>query len=382
MAEQPELRAHVVDYGKPTTDSPSRPTSRRIDGLDIARAFAIFGMVLVNFKVTMGTQGSGPSWLETLASTVDGRAAATFVVLAGIGASLGSRRARESTDRGIRKDARVTLLRRGAFLFVLGWLLYTVWPPDILHFYGVYLTVGAVLLFAPTRHLVMVSVTAMVISALFIVGFDYFANWDLNDLSYRGVATPTGFFRNLFLDGFHPVFPWISLYIFGMWLGRTDLRDSRWLRRLALAAGSVVVVTETIAWVNVGPKGSTPALAPDDWRWLLSVDPIPPMPFYLLAGAGTAVLVIVGSIWLRSHIRHTITEPLVSTGKLALTIYVAHVLVGMAILEQMGKLENQTIGFAVAATFVFSGAATLFAWVWCRRFTRGPLEWLMRKVAG
>ncbi len=382
MTEQPELRAHVVDHGKPTTDSPSLPTSQRIDGLDIARAFAIFGMVLVNFKVTMGTQGSGPSWLETLASTVDGRAAATFVVLAGIGASLGSRRARESADRGIRKDARVTLLRRGAFLFVLGWLLYTVWPPDILHFYGVYLTVGAVLLFAPTRHLVTVSVTAMAISALFIVGFDYFANWDLNDLSYRGIATPTGFFRNLFFDGFHPVFPWISLYIFGMWLGRTDLRDSRWLRRLALASGSVVAVTETIAWVNVGPKGSTPALAPDDWRWLLSVDPIPPMPLYLLAGAGTAVLVIVGSIWLRNHIRHAITEPLVSTGKLALTIYIAHVLVGMAILEQMGKLENQTIGFAVAATLVFSGAATLFAWAWCRRFTRGPFEWLMRKVAG
>jgi len=40
-------------------------------------------------------------------------------------------------------------------------------------------------------------------------------------------------------------------------------------------------------------------------------------------------------------------EPIVSTGQLALTIYIGHVLVGMAILEQVGRLENQTLSFAV-----------------------------------
>lgn len=374
-----------VHPAEPHGRSPAPPeisARKRIDGLDIARAFAIIGMVIVNFKVTMGTEGTGPSWLETLAATVDGRAAATFVVLAGIGASLGSRRARESGDPQDHKNARVTLLRRAAFLFVLGWMLYAVWPPDILHFYGVYLAVGAVLLFAQNRWLVAAAIVSMVISFVFIVSFDYFANWNLTDLSYDGITTPAGFLRNLFLDGFHPVFPWVSFYIFGMWLGRTDLRDAQWLRTLAIRAGLVVVVTEVLAWFIVGPKGSTTDLADNDWRWLLSVDPIPPMTLYLFAGAGTAVLVIVGSIWLGRTIRPTVIEPLVSTGQLALTIYIAHVLVGMAILEAVGRLENQTLSFALAASFVFSVTSILFAWAWRKRFRRGPFEALMRRIAG
>ena len=60
----------------------------RIVGLDIARVSAVVGMVIVNFKITMSAENSGPQWLQGVAALLDGRAAATFVVLAGIGASL------------------------------------------------------------------------------------------------------------------------------------------------------------------------------------------------------------------------------------------------------------------------------------------------------
>ncbi len=355
----------------------------RIVGLDIARAFAIVGMVIVNYKVTMNASDGGPGWLRAMAASLDGRAAATFVILAGIGASLGSRRARESGDPQARRQARVTLARRAAFLFVLGWAFFPIWPADILHFYGIYLGIGAVVLFAPARTLLRLGSTAIVASFAFIVSFDYFANWDLDDISYAGIATPSGFLRNLFVDGFHPVLPWIAFYLFGTWLGRTDLRDTTWRRTLAIRAGMIVIVTELAAWIVIGPKGSDlDELDDESWRWLFSVEPIPPLPMYLVAGAATAVLVILGSIWLGHRLSSRWAGPLVATGQLALTIYLAHVLVGMGILDGIGRLEDQSLAWAVTTSLVFSIVAVVAAWAWRRRFSRGPLEALMRRTAG
>lgn len=360
-----------------------RSVTGRIVGLDIARAFAIVGMVIVNFKITMGAEASGPGWLRTFAALFDGRAAATFVVLAGIGASLGSRRARTGGDGADRRAAQITLAKRALFLFALGWAFFPVWPADILHFYGVYLGIGAVVLFAPSRRLLTLAGVVTGVALVFIVSFDPFQNWNLDDYSYEGITTPSGFVRNLLFDGFHPVFPWVAFYLFGMWLGRTDLRDAAWRRTLALGAAVVVVVTEAAAWVVLGPKGSSlDDLDEESWRWLFSVEPIPPLPLYLIAGGGTAVLVIVGSIWLGQRLSDRISEPLVSTGQLALTLYLAHVFVGMGVLEAMGRLEEQSLEWAVGSSLVFSVAAIAFSWGWRRRFDRGPLEWVLRRLAG
>ncbi|MCP3854197.1 MAG: DUF1624 domain-containing protein [Actinomycetia bacterium] len=369
---------------QPTSDPPAMPVAGgRIIGLDIARAFAIVGMVIVNFKITMSADNSGSQWLRTLAALFDGRAAATFVVLAGIGASLGSRRARASNDPTQHRAAQVTLAKRALFLFVLGWAFFPVWPADILHFYGLYLAIGAVVLFAPDRSLLTLAAIAITVAAVFIVTFDPFSNWNLDDYSYEGISTPSGFIRNLFFDGFHPVFPWVAFYLFGMWLGRTDLRNPAWRRALAVRASVVVAVTETAALIVLGLKGSSlDDLDDESWRWLFSVEPIPPLPLYLAAGGGTAVLVILGSIWLGDRLTETLSEPLVSTGQLALTIYLAHVLVGMGVLESMGRLEDQSLEWAIITSLIFSAAAILFSWAWRRRHDRGPLEWLMRRVAG
>jgi len=355
----------------------------RIIGLDIARGFAIIGMVLVNFKLAMGAEENGPQWLRAFAALFNGRAAATFVILAGVGASLGSRRARASGDPDQQHRARVVLVKRALFLLLIGWAFFPIWPADILHYYGVYLAIGSIVLFAPSKRLLALAAVSVAISLVFIVTSDPMANWNLDDLSYRGLATPVGFLRNLFLDGFHPVFPWVAFYLFGMWLGRTDLRDPIWRRTLVIRSAAVVAATEVAAWMVLGPKGSSlEDLDEQSWWWLFSVEPIPPLPLYVLAGAGTAVLVICGSIWLGEHLPAKVVEPLVSTGQLALTIYLAHVLVGMVLLDVFGRLDDQTLGWAVLTSLTFCGAAIVCSWAWRRRFDRGPLEALMRRLAG
>ena len=60
----------------------------RLEGLDLARFLAFVGMVIVNFKIAMGAE-TGDGVLNLLTIALEGRAAATFVVLAGIGLGLG-----------------------------------------------------------------------------------------------------------------------------------------------------------------------------------------------------------------------------------------------------------------------------------------------------
>jgi len=72
----------------------------------------------------------------------------------------------------------------------------------------------------------------------------------------------------------------------------------------------------------------------------------------------------------------------VDAGQLALTIYLAHVVVGMAVLESFGRLYDRCLPWAVFTSLAFSASTIAFSWLWRRRFTRGPLEALMKRLCG
>ena len=54
----------------------------------------------------------------------------------------------------------------------------------------------------------------------------------------------------------------------------------------------------------------------------------------------------------------------------------------MGSLEALDMLHGQSAATAMWAASIFSLLATLYAFCWTRRFRRGPLEALMRRVAG
>ena len=43
-----------------------------------------------------------------------------------------------------------------------------------------------------------------------------------------------------------------------------------------------------------------------------------------------------------------------ATGQLALTLYVAHVVIGMGLLSTLGRIEDESLPFAVGSALVFS----------------------------
>ena len=352
----------------------------RILGFDLARALALIGMVVVNYELTLGASGKGPEWLATLTQSLQGRAAATFVVLAGIGASLGSKKARLALNtpegKAQRNAARWTLAKRGVFLFAIGTPFLLIWPADILHFYGIWLLLGSVMLFLPTAALLFVALAFVVGGAMFLLQGEFFLHWNLVSLDYESVFEPAHFVRNLFLNGWHPVVPWIALYLIGMVLGRLNWMDRKVRARLLMFAAPIAIVLHLVedVWVTQLVTAIEP-------MHLLATSSFPPTPGFVFACSSISILLILLACEIAERAPTGWTEPLIHTGQLALTLYVGHVIVGLGAIEEMGRLENQSLPFAVTAAMTFSAGAIVFSTLWRRRFTRGPLEWVMRKIS-
>lgn len=360
--------------------SDPKPTAR-LYGLDFARAFAILGMVLVNYTA-ITDEGESPEWLLFLLGSIQGRAAAIFVVLAGTGISLLSGRARAEQRADLFREARRTLLKRAGFLLVVGVTLIRRWPPDILHFYAVYLTFSVFFLNASSRTLWSMA-TAMLFTFVFMfLNFDYNAGWT-EEGRYAGLWTPMGMARRVFFNGYYPFFPWIAFLLSGMWLGRQKLDDPKFLKKALWSSLLIALCFQTVSWYLTGLsdfvdiESDIPALN------LLSTDPYPPGPFYMITSASIAFVVIVVSLmFTSSHPSNFLTQMCIPTGQLALSIYVAHATLGLAFLDEMyfSYGESATLASTVAVAFCF--VSTVFAVIWRRFFERGPIEFVMRKFTG
>lgn len=356
--------------------------TKRIVGFDIARALAVFGMVVVNFKIVMVAKQGGPTWLNSAVGLLDGRAAATFVVLAGAGISLLSQQARASGDADQLVQVRTTLLKRAVFLLLVGLLYTPIWPGDILHFYGVYIAVAAFLFAAPARRLWTIATALVLAFPPMLFTLDYERGWDWATLSYDGLWTPAGMIRNLFFSGFHPVIPWLAFLLVGMVLGRLDMGNAAIRKRVFAWGAGVAFASEVVSWLLI--RTLSPGETHSDQEAIAAVfgtEPMPPVPLYVLAGGGVACAVIAAAIALGERYQGAVwLRPFVATGQLALTLYVAHVVVGMGVLDVIGRLENQTLSFALLSSAIFCALAMLFASLWRTKFKQGPLEAVMRAL--
>lgn len=344
---------------------------QRLDGLDIARYLAFVGMVIVNFKIAMGAD-SDLGFAASFSSLFEGRAAATFVVLAGVGFGLAAQRNTYITTLKI-------TLKRALFLLFIGLLNMTIFEADILHYYAIYFAFAAFNSGCKTQPLIWAVFSLNIAFVVLIIVLDYDAGWNWTTLTYSEFWTPTGFIRNLFFKGWHPVIPWLSFFYFGMALSRQTLTQSETQNRL-IGWGALALIAAQAASYVLMPLATLidPELTP-----LLGTTPVPPGPLYVIAGLGAASLV-TGLCLRGAHImrRAGIFGIVAPAGRQTLTLYVAHILVGMGSLEAFNMLEGQTTVMALIAAIAFSALATAYAWGWSKLFKRGPLEALMRKMAG
>lgn len=357
--------------------------SNRIEGIDLARALAIIGMIIVNFKVAFNAILGNQTLVKAM-DAFDGKAAALFIILAGVGLSLMTNTARLNNDKLKMKKARVTLLKRASFLFVLGLLYFPVWPADILHYYGFFIFFGVLMIKAKNWLLWTLSIVLVAVYSGLVFIFDYETSWDWKYFEYIDFWTVSGFLRNLVFNGFHPLIPWVAFLFFGIWLGRQNLKDKKFRKRAIIISSIIFVTTVIISRLSLHISSDILVdWTKEDLIGVFGTTPMPPMPYYMISSTSLAVVIIAFSIYLAERFKEsTFMIGMLRLGRLALTMYLAHVIIGMGVvMEFTGEQVTWNIEYSLIHALIFSVLAAVFSYFWLKKRKLGPLEFVMRKLS-
>jgi len=374
-------------------------TQERILGYDIARAFAIFGMMVVNYHLAMNAN-AGSAVLNQIALFFYGKASATFVMLAGIGLVLMSRKAKMNNQPEEMRKHKIVLLKRAAFLFVVGLINYYFWIGDILHFYAFYISIGAILLYSERKTFIKWLIIALAASWIMFIIFDFTKGWDFANYNITDKWTFSGLIRTIFFNGIHPVFPWIAYLLFGMFMANSQLHNRKIRNKFLIIALIVFVLTQIISQIllkNANTLFGT-SFGTDELWALFGTDNIPPLPIAMLTGGSFAIIVICCSLYLNEFWKDNLLSKIFSRiGQMSLTIYLAHIILGFGFylifirkiftfdIPQLHKslfLYKENVIYSFLMVFIFFTLSGFFAYFWKEKFKQGPLELLMRKFSG
>jgi uncharacterized membrane protein len=349
----------------------SRRPSRRLRGVDAARAIAVLGMVMVHF----GPNPRPDTFLGDLYGVSHGRASVMFALLAGVGVALlvGGRSRRQPTtwqpvflDRG-------RLIFRGALLLPLGLWLQQLdhGAYVILQYYAVYFLFMALVFTLPDRWLLAGGAVVLVGGPLVYLWCTMVApTWFTGEPA--SLDDPAGkIVRDLLLAGKYPLVTWAAPLLIGLWIGRRNLAAPA-VRWWLLILGLAVAVAATLAsdWLTAMLGGPFEELRDPGFAVLLTDTPHNQMSLWMLGSIGSACAVL-GAMLLLADSRPRATWPLVAMGQLALTVYVGHLLLLDAFPE---LLKRDTVPEAALTVGAFMLLAVTTCTLWRALLPRGPLE--------
>lgn len=371
----------------PSLSEITAPSAARLEGIDFARAIAFLGMMMVNFHIYINNADTDPAWATQLASLFSGRAAATFVFVAGVGTALLTARWRRTRSVDDRRAARLSLLKRGLFLFIVGVSFRAQWPYDILHFYGVYLALAALLFTFSTRWLIVFAIITPLLFVAEYLAFPPLLGWDYWESP--SFHNPLVAVRDVFFTGHHPVFPWFAYFLAGMAVGRLDLHKPANHWRLLIGGVALIALAKAIKFVALDL--SYIKLVPvEDWgpgyalnyiADLFGTSAYPPTPLYVMFGLGVGMIVLSLSLMIcAADWRRSLFQPVIHAGQMALTLYLAHVFIGVTGIEWFLPEEIESIFWLYGIVIAFFIASMIFATIWRRYHSRGPVEWAMRRL--
>ena len=370
-------------------DRTTSPPTRRLPGPDVVRAVALIGVVVMNYHgyliIARSDADTGTGWAAELFDPWTGplstRFAATFVLVAGVGVTLMTRNTVDATRRRNATQSssadpvttmRWRLVRRGVLLYTGGLVLDEIWPGTIIPFYGAMFIAAAAMFTWRSRWIFAVAAA----SAL--------AGWTIRVWRFRqrddgistawltdpGVGSVRHYVFGVFVNGTHPLLPWLAFFCCGMLLGRA-LRTS-WWRPAALGAGVSLAA---------GAAALSSGATTDFQRVVLSTGPADRGLLYVASALGTALVAYATIDWLAERFPIA-TDPLRRAGQLSLSLYLLHIVVFNVAVDWLGWIEPAGLDLALTLAFAFWVVGIVLAVGWQRRFGVGPAERVYRAFGG
>ncbi len=350
--------------------------SARRPGPDVVRALAMAGVVMMNYHgylILRGARRDGGAlyeFFDPFTGPLSTRFAATFVLTAGVGVTLMTRSSVGDAERTT--EMRWRLVRRGLLLYAGGLLFDFVWRGTILPFYGAMFVLAAVMFTLRIRWLVLIGAVAALAGWLI--------RWWMFERAVDGASTawltdpggrsPRGLVFDVFVNGTHPLLPWLAFFCAGIVLGR--ILPHVWWRPLTIGVGFGLYSTATIATT----LGTT-----ERSLLLLSDDPFDRGLVYVASALGTALIAFGAISWLADRfVSMPAVDALRRAGQMSLTIYLGHALLFNLVVDWLDLLQPRGLGTALAATAVYWFTATALAVAYEKRRGRGPAEIVYRRL--
>ena len=357
--------------------------TQRIIGFDLARAYAILGMFIVNFNTVYGSF-TDKTIVGQFISLFSGNSSSTFVILAGMGISLMTNRSEYSLVE--KATLKKIISKRSWFLFAIGLLLYLWWPADILHYYGGYMHLALLILFVPKKYYLWAALLAIAIFHLLFVAIPYETGWNFNTLEYNDFWTVSGFIRNTLYNGWNSIFPWVAYFFAGMWLGKLDWSKLKIQRKMFMIGFGLLI---SIIVLQFYASNTT---MNKDLLLYITADYIPPFLPFMLSTFGFALMLIAALMFIGGKVENNKYAKLfAATGQMTLTHYISHLTIGMIILANIsgknytGHLSEKAATspiFILLFAVLYFIVSCLFSKLWSKKFKNGPVETLMRKISG
>jgi uncharacterized membrane protein YeiB len=341
-------------------------------------------MVFVNYKYISEADQYDESMLLRFSDWFDGRPAATFVILAGIGITLLKAGSFNPGRFHPLERPYSTILKRAAFLFLLGLLFSRVWYADILHFYGAYFVMSVFVVNASNLFLITLSAAALTFTLFLEIHYNFVTLPVIDSVWDPTFWTRRGFLEDLLANGCYPVFPWIIYFLTGIWLGRFNLSDCRLQKKIILVAILGIVISEVTAWLVVNylitewTLENIPLLT-----FFYETSPLSSSILSVFSASGTALIIIVVCMKLVKRFGSAgLLQPFLAMARMSLTLYIVHIGVFELALSLIDRVEHvPTLEDAWIWAAIFCLSAIPFAYWWVNHFGRGPFEKALRWVS-
>ncbi len=355
----------------PPSRTRSAMTERpRIVGIDALRGLAVLGM----FAAHVGdygwrdSEGDGWAWLWI----ADGRASATFALLAGVAISLMVRGRAASAEPAPFRRAATKVAARAVIVIGIGYALQRLGTPVLV----VLMSLGVMMLLALPLARLPLSVLGAVAAVFAIAG-----PFVVHALAPRAAATGWDSVPvlNTLWGHYYTGLIWMAYLCVGMLVGRLDLSSgtalwavARW--GAALAAIGYVVLP---AFGGTGPLPHAPL--GDIW-WLSAAahsrEDVPPYgPPEVIGNVGVILLAIALLVWMCRAAPRALA-PIAAVGSMALTVYAGQIVALWVMDRAAGGYGSYDAVYnpSNVTLVVFALVAIAFAWIWRTVLGAGPLE--------
>jgi uncharacterized protein len=401
--------------------NPAVLPTHRIQVVDALRGFALFGILLVHCGNSFTTGGMPPDFYEHtrqgMANQIvgnisgilfDGKFFTFFSFLFGLSFALMLTRSTDSAIAFYRRFAWRLLI-----LGVIGFLHHLWWPGDILSIYALLGFPLVALSFLPNRWVLIIGVLLVLNlpNRLYQIYTDATktevklskkqeetkqkqeqAKQTQEAKAYYDVTTKGTFTQRLDynLRAFETkmkfqlesgrLFITLGFFLLGLYAGRRKVfqrlaENRRFFRRTTLFTGLAtlgVFIPGLILALIYGGNQQPP-------QWVITVF----QSLFDVFNAALTLFYIAGLTVLFQKIRwQSITGPLASVGKMALTNYVLQSIIGGLIFFGYGLnlIVSLQLWQCILLTFPIILLQILFSQWWLARFRFGPLEWLWRSL--